>query len=788
MGLALGCSMFVTAAGFCLRASADEPSDDWAAIQKILSGIEGVATNPIPDVVTVKYTAGMLMGNGDIGAVAGDTATTQKFYFGKGDFLGQTFDQTRQIWGNSIIPIGTLTVSFPGAGDAAAGAYRMEQDILHAEVRTTLAPGGNLVTLQSWISATENAFVTTVSNAAAGPMAVSLCLVENANPEYPSAGGSANGVLWVTRENDNRSDIKARVALALRVIGAPFSVTATGSTNACGKIDLAPGSTVTIVVAIRGDGNLVGKCAAMESLKTDALGRAAAISPEAVEEMASAHRDWWKQYWLRSYVSIHDSALEKYYYGSLYVLGSAARPGRLLPSMWGMWSTTDSPRWGGRHFFNYNAQAPYYGIASANRPELILPYSEFVSAELPVQVNATHAAGYQGCTFRRSMMPLDLYRPKPAEVPVAAAKDYRRLPTDQKSNGSFAAMPMIMYYQYTRDDGYLKRQLYPLLKELDAFWRDYLDRENLTNGGYRYVVNHSGCHEFPNAAAANDVNPDLDIGFIRTTCRMLLDGSRELGVDENMRPVWQDTLDHLSAYPSGVYDGKECFLDAESVRGSTVPTRLLRPGGQPVNMEGAVHPGENVTLGGDPREIQMGLNTLAYMHSWGLSGGSANNGFVKVWPQAVRLGWPAEDFINKFKTAINFLWRESNLTCFQGGGGIETCGSIDAINSMLLQSNFEQLRLFPVWPASRDASFKRLRAKGAFVVSSEFTGGRVAWVDVLSEKGRPLVISNPWGTDTIEAFDVTGGASVPVQPVLKDGKITLSTTAGRTYHFAAPRG
>ena len=176
---------------------------------------------------------------------------------------------------------------------------------------------------------------------------------------------------------------------------------------------------------------------------------------------------------------VHDDVLEKYYYGSLYVLGSAARPGKTLPSMWGLWLTNDTPGWGGRHFFNYNAQAPYYGVASSNRPELILPYSEFVMAELPYQINLTHAAGYKGTTFRRSYAPFDLFRPRPEILPVAAEKDYKKLQTDQKSNGGFGVVPLIMYYDYTKDKTFLKDKLYPFMKELDAFWRDFMEREDL---------------------------------------------------------------------------------------------------------------------------------------------------------------------------------------------------------------------------------------------------------------------------------------------------------------------
>ena len=62
---------------------------------------------------------------------------------------------------------------------------------------------------------------------------------------------------------------------------------------------------------------------------------------------------------------------------------------------------------------------------------------------------------------------------------------------------------------------------------------------------------------------------------------------------------------------------------------------------------------------------------------------------------------------------------------FQGGGGIETSGSIEAVNSMLLQHEAGVLRVFPDWPQAMDAGFTRLRAKGAYHISSEQKNGKV---------------------------------------------------------------
>ena len=69
-----------------------------------------------------------------------------------------------------------------------------------------------------------------------------------------------------------------------------------------------------------------------------------------------------------------------------------------------------------------------------------------------------------------------------------------------------------------------------------------------------------------------------------------------------------------------------------------------------------------------------------------------------------------------------------NLWIFQGGGGIECCSGITAgLNEMLPQSHEKVLRFFPVWQKDKDARFGRLRAVGAFLVSSGYMDGQVQY-------------------------------------------------------------
>ena len=129
---------------------------------------------------------------------------------------------------------------------------------------------------------------------------------------------------------------------------------------------------------------------------------------------------------------------------------------------------------------------------------------------------------------------------------------------------------------------------------------------------------------------------------------------------------------------SATVGGKTVYTMAENINGSTSTSNTFKPGDQPINMEGGVFPGENIYKGGDPTQVQIALNTLQAMNSWGVtSGQNRNNGFPKEFPIAARVGWPAADLESKFDAAVRAQWRSSNLTVAQSGGGIETCGSPD---------------------------------------------------------------------------------------------------------------
>ncbi|WP_406285515.1 hypothetical protein [Streptomyces sp. NBC_00209] len=135
---------------------------------------------------------------------------------------------------------------------------------------------------------------------------------------------------------------------------------------------------------------------------------------------------------------------------------------------------------------------------------------------------------------------------------------------------------------------HLRKELYPAFKELAAFWDDYMTWDAVAS---RYVVEHSGSHE-----GWDDFNSGLDLGYIRTVHRTLIETSRVLGVDRAERARWQHILDTGSSLPTSTYAGTSVYTLAETIDPAHADFVV---GDQPINLEGVVHPAESIQRPGN---------------------------------------------------------------------------------------------------------------------------------------------------------------------------------------------
>ncbi|TXK84410.1 glycosyl hydrolase family 95 catalytic domain-containing protein [Paenibacillus sp. N3.4] len=837
--------------------------NDWSDLQNTLSGIYGSISSPlkISDVDKGSYTTGQLMGNGDIGVIAAGVSTTsQQFYFGKNDFWGTLHAQGSSVKDNQGILSGGGLDIWPtkAAGSNASSVFNMTQDILNAQVITKMQLKNDegydaTVEMRSWTADTDNVFVTEVENRGNGAVTLntkqwvpkmayansSATDLTDAITTYPYTGGidtkGANPVLWTTRDSNsgatgNTSNFRSRTATATTVVGAPLINTREkieandyydsnkgkyyNSLGESGDFTVEAGTTVYLVTYFASSSGAYDSIKSVADVQADAVSSISAYTtPSKINQLKNEHLDWWKNYWLKSYVQFNDPELNKYYHGSLYILGSSNRPTSLngkvnkqnLPaSMYGEWIPADNVGWGGRYFLNYNQQAHYYASGSVNRIDTAIPYNRVIAYDLPWQMNNAAAQGFDGAVHVRTLSPFHLMASsQPSLNAKASTKTYgfNSSSTDQKSNGMFAAVPMIFYYEYTLDENYLKTVLYPYLKQLLSFYSSYVLKQDDGNGQYHYSVIGSSIHE----GDAADINPDLDIGAIKFMSNFLINHASKMNENQANLGRWQDLMDHTAfpeaMLPKGIFnaDNNSNFVPTLIATDYQSPNQahvdMIEPGDQPVELEGVVFPFENnQVLDGDKELLQKVLNTLEYMNGWAAAGfagwSSQNNGFPKVFPIAARAGWPAADLISKFKTSLSAKVRNSNLTYYGSGGAVETIASMETLDSMLMQSSTtpnvpSTIRVFPNWDMARSVNYERLGAMGNVEVSSAYdaTAQTIPYVDLNSKRDGKIALVNPWtaGKPIIQVVNQDKTLGATVNYTINGGKIVIDAQKGTRY-------
>jgi hypothetical protein len=100
-----------------------------------------------------------------------------------------------------------------------------------------------------------------------------------------------------------------------------------------------------------------------------------------------------------------------------------------------------------------------------------------------------------------------------------------------------------------------------------------------------------------------------------------------------------------------------------------------------------------------------------------------------------------------------------------------------------MQSYDGTIRLYPNWDRTKDAEFSTLRAVGAFLVSSKLANGDVEHVGILSEKGQPCRMKNPWGNAAVR---LTRNGT-PAE-TLNGELLTFKTKAGETVELVPESG
>ena len=130
----------------------------------------------------------------------------------------------------------------------------------------------------------------------------------------------------------------------------------------------------------------------------------------------------------------------------------------------------------------------------------------------------------------------------------------------------------------------------------------------------------------------------------------------------------------------------------------------------------------------------------------------------------------------------------TNFLAYAPGGGVENVGLSQAVNDMLLQSSNGTLRLFPAWPLAEPATFKTLRAKGAFLVSASWdhVHGTATGVSITATVASPRVsLASPF-PEAVKAVELRCSAEPNERKLAVGarGLLEWSMAAGETCGLA----
>lgn len=705
---------------------------------------------------------GPYMGNGDVGVVAFTSDNSQTLKISKVDFVTDGWTDWAGS-GPAALPVGgvSITVNSPAysgfitvnQSDSNGFCYQMDQ--LNSELRMTTATA-QLVKMNSWMGTDENVIITELTTSSKTPVNISVdTYADSQTASYATTAKVSGQIAQVTRQTktDNVRWI-SHAGISTKIVGVASKQECLSEAMVRSDFQLTAADTVFVAVYVSGGGKENNP-----QLPT-AYKRLSGLDEAGVAQLKAVKTDWWKDMWTRSYVETNDELLNRHYLSSIYLLASAYNEhSPVSGGMYGVWNMDDKMMYHGDIHLNYNSQAGFYSAFSANRSEIALPFYKTIELLIPEgkrrakeEMGVMHPS-WEGKSCRGLLFPV-------GALGIGVFYNYY---WQQTMNAPFNVPLFSWYYEYTGDMDFLRNRAYPYIRLCGDFYEDYMQKEAYGDS-YRYTITTGG-HE-----NSWDLNPPSDLAFVEQTFSLLMKYSKLLGVDKPRRKKWNDILSHLPEYkvimPTKT-PNQGLPVYAKNEDGWDLPSHAIQMH--------CAYPCEVLNLHSDSTALQIARNTLYYyeVSQKGFTD-TMNELGLSAFVMGARVGFDPAILIENMKVLIKTTG--TNFLIIDGHHCTEKTTVIETVNSMMLQTVEDVMYLFPCW-TNTPASFTRLRAKGAFLVSADYDGTTVSGLKIFSEKGGLCRLSDPWKGKNIQVTE--NGTPISVK---KENEVyAFKTKQGSSY-------